>query len=312
MSRLDEALDRATALLRMDGVIAVGGAVVGGEDVIQIQLDRPERDLTEQLPAEIDGVAVTVLEDRAFVVRGDRMVSTSQDALDLQQAQLAALREAITTGSASASDYERLLRMLIEAALADQPLADWNEIERIARIGVRAFPTSTTLLGHLLVLSARRGATREMATIAERISELDPDSELLGLLHGDPEIAGRVAEQRMRLSELLEAASGEDPRASAQAIDELERRSRAFPGDVELRATLAFGYLSTSRTADMLREAKQLAASAADSHEIHFNVAQLYAAGGRRRLARRHYRAAVRLARSEEDRDDALRGLAAL
>jgi hypothetical protein len=258
MSRLDNALERAAELLRMDGVVGVGGAVVAGEDVIVVQLDRPERDLAEPLPADIDGFSVQVLEDRTFVFRGKRLVSVSRDVLDLQSAQLDALSERIASGRPSASDYHRLLRELVEAALADQPIVDWNEIERITRAGVRAFPTDTILLGHLLALAARRGATGEYAAIAQRIAELDPDSKLVSATHMDAATARRADENQARLRELLEAASGEDPRARADAIDELERWTSVFPGDADAQAALGFGYLSTGQTKAMLSQAKNL------------------------------------------------------
>jgi hypothetical protein len=62
----------------------------------------------------------------------------------------------------------------------------------------------------------------------------------------------------------------------------------------------------------MLEQADRLAALAGDHHESHYNVAQLYAIGGKRKRARRHYEAALRLARTEEDREDARQGLARL
>ena len=312
MRDFDQAREQASELLRIDGVIAVGAVQRAGEDIILVELDRAERDLDTVLPGEIDGFAVEVLEHRTYVLRGGRLVSVDRDGLELEEARLAALQERIERGHATAGDHRKLLRMLVEAGMADQPLADWEDIERLARRAVETFPADTELLGVLLMLVVRRGDDEAQKAITRRIAAIDPDSELLAATQPTVETTRMEDEREARLRGLLEAALGDDPDETSAAINELERWTHAYPQDAMAHAALGFGYARSGQTAAMLEEADRLAGLAGDHHELQYNVAQLYAIGGRRKRARRHYEAALRLARTEEDREDARQGLARL
>jgi tetratricopeptide (TPR) repeat protein len=312
MRDFDEAREQASELLRIDGVIGVGVGRRAGEDIILVELDRAERDLDTVLPGEIDGFAVEVHENRTYILRGGRLVSVDRDALELEEAQLTALQERIERGHATAGHYQKLLRILVEAGLADHPLADWEDIERLARRGVKTFPADTELLGVLLMLVTRRGDVKAQDAIMRRIAAVDPDSELLALMQPTAETMKMEGNREVRLRGLLEAAVGDDPHETRAAINELERWTHVNRQDAMAHAALGFGYARTGQTAAMLEEADRLAALAGDHHETHYNVAQLYAIGGQRKRARRHYKEALRLARTEEDREDARQGLARL
>lgn len=223
---------------------------------------------------------------------------------ELHQLQRAALSERRQAGNVDAFQFIALAR-LIEAEVAspaDEGLFD--EALSVLEEGHRLHPHSVPLLERLSHGYIRAGRLEDYDRILLSIERDAARSATLEALESglDPSDAGdKRAFNQTLVGDVFQAGN---PRLREAALADLAQRAARLPHDEDLRTAYAFALLFAGERERAVEQGEWLLAKREASHELHFNLGQLFWKAGDEARGRHHLDLASELAGSDRERQD--------
>ncbi|MBE1583945.1 tetratricopeptide repeat protein [Nonomuraea angiospora] len=220
----------------------------------------------------------------------------------------AMLRERVERGLAGPGDRRRLGAALLELVSADhEGSATAREAADVLRQACDVDGDDAATL-ELLVRAVWQDRDHEALREAlHRLERVAPHSRLLEAMRPpDEESAAEQYELwKQHVTRLTEDAMGQGPQADA-ARDDLRTFARAFPKILSYRNALLAVAIAREDWAEGVALADALVADS-DTHDTHFNVAQVYWHNGEYGRANDHLVRAIELAENDEEAQDAMR-----
>ncbi|MFC7266032.1 tetratricopeptide repeat protein [Streptomyces lutosisoli] len=220
-----------------------------------------------------------------------------------QQVRLAALRERDQYGESGAADLHDLGSLLLTLAGEPSSPVSLPEAVTVLERARAAAPENPQVLEKLTVAYSVTGRDDEASAVLRTLEEIAPHSPELdrARLSGPSAAATRAFGLRKLLLLDEVARSGGPSPATVEAIRELVKK---LPDSPDYKAMLMFSVWVSGDLEEALRLADELTLIEDIPHNIHFNVAQVYWAAGRREEAERHLSAAEETALDDSDRAD--------
>lgn len=254
------------------------------------------------------------VKDRARRLRDE--VSAAQHNLDRERAlaslQIAALRERISSGTATLVDRVELARLLLGLSLSGVEERGYEQALMVLAPVLAANP------GYVEALEIKAAAliyTGDAAGLNKALIDLEriaPDSNILGF-YDQMRRAEDSGERASRdVGELLQlAVTGIGPEADA-ALASLRDRHRSFPDDEEYAVAIMFAAIAQQRYDVAIELADDLAGRRPSTYELHFNLGQVYWMTEDPQRGRHHLTVAANLARDNQERRDVAERVALL
>jgi len=232
----------------------------------------------------------------------------------LQQLQIASLRERIQSSEVSADDYQRLGKLLLlreRQAFEDVSL---DETTAILEQGQKHFPEAEGILELLIACYLRKDPQRRLESALKTLEEINPDSHLLQLVANidDAERAAYVQQMDRRMQELMMQVQAKDPALTKAALEELRKIVTLYPSNLDYRLTYAFALCIAGRNAEAMQQAELLDKNDIPSHTYHFNLGQVFWLCGDVVRGRQHLDLSIQYASTDEEKQDALERIAYL
>ncbi|MGB5632742.1 MAG: hypothetical protein WBM86_08200, partial [Waterburya sp.] len=240
---------------------------------------------------------------------------TEQDTM-LRQLQLESLRKRIQSCQGSADDFQRLGGLLLQMN-ASEPGQFWlDEAISVLEQGRQSFPDAVGILEYLANCYAHKDPDNrlDLEKVLDKLEKVAPDSPVLEIFRNTDDSENReFLEQRLQQAHrLLDQSQSEDPKLRTSALRELQKMINMAPNNSDYRVVYAFALTGTGQYEAALQQAQLVAAIAGESHEIHFNLGQIFWMCGDPDRGRHHLELSLHYARNDRQRQDVMERIADL
>jgi tetratricopeptide (TPR) repeat protein len=232
---------------------------------------------------------------------------TEQDRL-LRQLQLDSLRERIQSGHPSVDNFQRLGRLLIEMHVSNPEQSWLDEAISILEQGRQLFPDAVGILEYLARCYLSKDPYNRLEEVVKKLEKVAPDSKVLEILGDIDDSQSREfqEQQRQRTHKLLELSQSKDPKLRTAALQELQKIVGMSPENPEYRGIYAFALGAAGQYEAAIHQAQLVADIAPETHEMHFNLGQIFWLCGDVDRGRHHLELSLKYAKNEQQRQDVM------
>lgn len=242
-------------------------------------------------------------------------ISAAQRNLDRERAfaslQIAMLRERISGGTATLADRVELARLLFGLSLSGVEEHGYEQALMVLEPVLAENPRYVEALEIKVAALIYTGDGAGLDKALIDLERLAPDSNILELYERMRRAEDSGERAPRHVSDLLRLASGTGPEADA-ALASLRERNLRLPDDEEYAVALMFAEIAQRRCAVAIELADDLARRRPSTHELHFNLGQVYWMAGDPERGRQHLTLAATLARDDQERLDVVERVAQL
>lgn len=232
----------------------------------------------------------------------------------LQQLQIASLRERIQSGEVSADDYQKLGKLLLLRERQGFEDVSLDETTAILEQGQKHFPEAEGVLELLIACYLRKDPQNRLKPVLKTLEKINPNSQLLQLVANidDAERASYAQQMSRRMQELMMQVQAKDPELTKAAIEELRKIITMYPSNPDYRLTYAFALCIVGQCTEAMEQAELLDQNDIPSHTYHFNLGQIFWLCGDPLRGRQHLDLSIQYASTDEEKQDALERIAYL
>ncbi|MBW4504719.1 MAG: hypothetical protein KME57_35540 [Scytonema hyalinum WJT4-NPBG1] len=232
---------------------------------------------------------------------------TEQDRL-LRQLQLDSLRENIQSGQASVDNFQQLGHLLLQMHVRNREQSWLDEAISILEQGRQLFPDAVGILEYLARCYLSKDPYNRLEEVVNKLEKVAPDSEVLEILMGidDNQSCEFQEQMRQRTHKLLELSQSKNPKLRTTALQELQKIVGMSPENPEYRGIYAFALGATGQYEAAIHQAELIADIAPETHEMHFNLGQIFWMCGDANRSRHHLELSLRYAKNEQQRQEVM------
>src|SRR5581483_5123916 len=232
----------------------------------------------------------------------------------LQQLQIASLRERIQSDQVSADDYQRLGKLLLLRERQGFEDVSLDETTAILEQGQKRFPKAEGVLELLIACYLRKDPQNHLESALKTLEKINPGSQLLQLVANidDADLEAYFQQMGQRMQELMTQVQSGNPELTKVAIEELRKIVMMYPSNADYRLTYAFALCIAGQDAEAMQQAELLDRDDIPSHVYHFNLGQVFWLCGDAVKGRHHLDLSIQYASNDEEKQDASERIADL